>query len=95
MSRPAIGATAAYGLAQVYAEAPDGSSRDAFIEAGHALLRATRPTAQNLFYALSNEELDVQLERFENIAMIGPVKLFVNVIPGEEDQGIHVEEGNL
>ena len=50
---------------------------------------------QNLFYALSNEELDVQLERFENIAMIGPVKLFVNVIPGEEDQGIHIEEGNL
>ncbi len=49
---PAIGATAAYGLAQVYAEAPEGFNREATIAAGYELLRATRPTAQNLFYAL-------------------------------------------
>jgi S-methyl-5-thioribose-1-phosphate isomerase len=49
---PAIGATAAYGLAQVLIEAPSGPHREDFIETGHQLLRATRPTAQNLFYAL-------------------------------------------
>lgn len=48
---PAIGATAAFGLAQVYAEAP-ASGREDFIERGYALLRSTRPTAQNLFHAL-------------------------------------------
>lgn len=49
---PAIGATAAYGMAQVIREAPDGPGREETIEAGHQLLRRTRPTAQNLFYAL-------------------------------------------
>ena len=49
---PAIGATAAYGMVQVILEAQDGPGRDAFIAAGYELLRATRPTAQNLFYAL-------------------------------------------
>jgi len=32
---------------------------------------------QNLFYALSNEELNIQLGRFENIAMMGPINFFV------------------
>jgi hypothetical protein len=50
---------------------------------------------QNLFYALSNEELNVQLERFENIAVIGPVKLFVNIIQGDEDQGLHLNKRNM
>jgi S-methyl-5-thioribose-1-phosphate isomerase len=48
---PCIGATAAYGLAQAALEAPD----DGFIEylrEADARLRATRPTAQNLFFAL-------------------------------------------
>ena len=49
---PAIGATAAYGMAQVFLEAPAGTGRDEYIAAGYALLRATRPTAQNLFHAL-------------------------------------------
>lgn len=50
---PAIGATAAYGMAQVYHEAPaSGAIRDAYIHAGDTLLRETRPTAQNLFHAL-------------------------------------------
>jgi methylthioribose-1-phosphate isomerase len=50
---PAIGASAAYGLAQVYAEAPMGSGREAFIAQGLELLRAARPTAQDLFSALA------------------------------------------
>jgi hypothetical protein len=33
---------------------------------------------QNLYYALSNEELDIQLGRFANIAMMGPIDFFVN-----------------
>ena len=49
---PAIGATAAFGMVQVLIEAPDGPGRDAFIEQGRQLLRSTRPTAQNLFYAI-------------------------------------------
>ena len=32
---------------------------------------------QNLVYALSNEELNIQLGHFENAAMIGPTDFFV------------------
>ena len=49
---PAIGDVADYGIVQVYQQAPGGAERDDFIEAGYRLLRATRPTAQNLFHAL-------------------------------------------
>ena len=35
---------------------------------------------QNLFYALSNEELDIQLGHFENIALMGPIDFFVKPI---------------
>ena len=49
---PAIGATAAYGMAQVVLEAPQGAGREDWIAAGYNLLRSTRPTAQNLFHAL-------------------------------------------
>ena len=35
---------------------------------------------QNLFYALSNEELRIHLGRFENIAMMGPIDFFVKPI---------------
>jgi methylthioribose-1-phosphate isomerase len=45
---PMIGATAAYGLAMALAE--DGS--DAALDAAHAMLLATRPTAVNLRWAL-------------------------------------------
>jgi methylthioribose-1-phosphate isomerase len=48
---PCIGATAAYGLAQAALEAPD-SGFASYVRAAEALLRATRPTAQNLFFAL-------------------------------------------
>jgi hypothetical protein len=32
---------------------------------------------QNLFYALTNEELDIRLGRFENMALMGPIDFFV------------------
>lgn len=32
---------------------------------------------QNLFYALSNIELNIQLGNYENISMIGPIDFFV------------------
>lgn len=35
---------------------------------------------QNLFYALSHQELNVQLGRFENIPMMGPIDFFVKPI---------------
>jgi methylthioribose-1-phosphate isomerase len=50
---PAIGASAAYGLAQVYAEAPTGPGREVYIAEGRELLRSARPTAQDLFSALA------------------------------------------
>ena len=48
----AIGASAGYGMAQVVLEAPDGLDFMAYIEQGSATLRHTRPTAQDLFYAI-------------------------------------------
>jgi len=49
----AIGAAAAFGMAQVFAEAPaDEPARSQYLAAGHRTLRQTRPTAQDLFYAL-------------------------------------------
>ncbi|MCD6302087.1 MAG: S-methyl-5-thioribose-1-phosphate isomerase [Anaerolineae bacterium] len=48
----AIGAAAGFGMAQVALEAPADGWR-AYLERGAETLRATRPTAQNLFYAVS------------------------------------------
>jgi len=49
----AIGATAGFGMAQVIREARDkGKHRDNYITDGYQRLKSTRPTAQNLFYAL-------------------------------------------
>ena len=48
----AIGASAGYGMAQVAIEAPDSPSFMDYVERGAATLRATRPTAQDLFYAI-------------------------------------------
>jgi S-methyl-5-thioribose-1-phosphate isomerase len=39
-------------MAQAYLEAPDGAGRDAYIEQGYQTLKGTRPTAQDLFFAL-------------------------------------------
>jgi len=47
----AIGATAGFGMAQALLEAPQ-SEPQAYIREAAARLRATRPTAQNLFYAI-------------------------------------------
>jgi hypothetical protein len=35
---------------------------------------------QNLFYALTNEELDINLGKFKNVAMVGPIEFFVKPI---------------
>ena len=49
----AIGAAGAFGMAQVFMEAPAPEpARSEFIAAGYETLRDTRPTAQDLFYAL-------------------------------------------
>lgn len=48
----AIGAAAGYGMAQVALEAPDGAGFMDYVTQGAETLRHTRPTAQNLFYAI-------------------------------------------
>lgn len=48
----AIGATGGYGMAQVALEAPSGSDFMEYIKRGAQTLAETRPTAQNLFYAI-------------------------------------------
>lgn len=53
---PAIGITAAYGLAVAARTAPDGASFDAHVLDASSVLRATRPTAVNLFWALDRME---------------------------------------
>jgi len=49
---PALGAAAAYGLAQAAAAAPLDGRRERFLAEAEALLRSTRPTAHDLFYTL-------------------------------------------
>ncbi len=48
----AIGAAAGYGMAQVVLEAPDGAGFEEYLARGAETLRRTRPTAQDLFYAV-------------------------------------------
>ncbi len=48
----AIGGAAGYGMAQAALEAPDSGDFMRFVEQGAETLRNTRPTAQNLFYAI-------------------------------------------
>jgi methylthioribose-1-phosphate isomerase len=48
----AIGAAAGYGMAQVALEAPDGPAFDEYVSVGAETLCRTRPTAQDLFYAV-------------------------------------------
>ena len=49
----AIGAAAAYGMAQVFIEAAtDGDARRNYIQSGYETLKNTRPTARDLFYAI-------------------------------------------
>ena len=49
---PAIGATGGYGMVQVALEAPRGEGFTGYVEAGAETLCQTRPTAQELFYAV-------------------------------------------
>ena len=48
----AIGAAGGYGMAQVALEAPDGPGFESYVQQGATTLRGTRPTAQDLFYAI-------------------------------------------
>lgn len=48
----AIGAAAGYGMAQAALEAPDGAAFMDYVLQGADRLRCTRPTAQDLFYAI-------------------------------------------
>ncbi len=49
----AIGAAAGFGMAQVVLEAPDSPEFMDWIKQGADTIRKTRPTAQNLFYAVN------------------------------------------
>ena len=37
---------------------------------------------QNLYYALTRQELDIQLGQYKNLPLFGPIKFFIPVIPG-------------
>jgi S-methyl-5-thioribose-1-phosphate isomerase len=58
----AIGATAGFGMAQVALEAP-GDRFEEYILSGAYTLRNTRPTAQNLFYALDKVLKEIEREQ--------------------------------
>ncbi|RPI28432.1 MAG: S-methyl-5-thioribose-1-phosphate isomerase [Acidobacteria bacterium] len=59
----AIGATAGYGMAQVVLEAPDTSAFLDAVAAGAQTLTRTRPTAQNLFYAIDRVSVAAKAAR--------------------------------
>jgi methylthioribose-1-phosphate isomerase len=58
----AIGAAGGYGIAQAALEASDGGF-DAYVEEAGRTLKATRPTARNLFYAVDRVLLAVRKVR--------------------------------
>src|SRR5512146_1979743 len=55
----AIGAAGGFGMAQVVFEAPEGHGFADFVDHGAVVLRGTRPTAQNLFYAIDRVKLAI------------------------------------
>ena len=55
----AIGAAGGFGMAQVVLEAPDGRGFADFVDNGADVLHTTRPTAQNLFYAIGRVKLAI------------------------------------
>ncbi|MGD0625577.1 MAG: S-methyl-5-thioribose-1-phosphate isomerase [Thermodesulfobacteriota bacterium] len=65
----AIGGAGGYGMAQVVLEAPESSDFMKFILKGAETLRKTRPTAQNLFYAI-----DRVVKRVEKIGSVKQAK---------------------
>ncbi len=56
----AIGAAAGFGMAQVALEAPDEAGFTDYVTEGYETLRRTRPTAQNLFYAINKVKAAVE-----------------------------------
>ena len=62
----AIGGAAAYAMAQVALEAPDGSDFMTYVVQGAETIRRTRPTAQNLFYAVNR--VFAAIEGADNVA---------------------------
>ncbi|MBI1987610.1 MAG: S-methyl-5-thioribose-1-phosphate isomerase [Nitrospinae bacterium] len=58
----AIGATGGYGMAQVALEAPEKGFWE-YIQRGAQTLRSTRPTAQNLFYAIDRVLAEIERHR--------------------------------
>ena len=62
----AIGAAGGFGMAQVALEAPDDSGFVDYVRRGAATLAATRPTAQDLFYAI--ERVKQAIEGAANVA---------------------------
>ena len=59
----AIGAAAGYGMAQVALEAPDGAGLRGLRGRGRRPSRATRPTAQDLFYAVNQVQAAIEAAR--------------------------------
>ncbi len=56
----AIGATGGYGMAQVALEAPDGAGFMDYVKKGAETLAKTRPTAQDLFYAIKRVQKAIE-----------------------------------
>ena len=68
---PLIGGTAAYGLYMAAREAPDGAAFDAFITDAIAQLQNTRPTAVDLFNALTrvSHAMEAGQSKSEKVAL--------------------------
>ncbi len=64
----AIGAAAGFGMAQVVLQAPDNRQFTHFIREGADVIRQTRPTAQNLFYAVNRVLAEVEKAQSVNAA---------------------------
>ena len=83
----AIGATGAYGMAQVVLEAPqDAEGFTAYLDEGAAVLRRTRPTAQNLFYGIDTV-LRAARSEFPDIAHARDAAVAAAVAVADHDAG--------
>ena len=61
----AIGAAAGFAIAQAALEAPEATFAD-FVKHAAAMIRATRPTARDLFHAV--EQVSAVIQRAQNVA---------------------------
>ena len=64
----AIGAAGGYGMAQVALEAPDGADFLPYVRRGAETLSQTRPTAQDLFYAIRRVQKAIEGAGSVNLA---------------------------